>query len=146
MSSLYKTTVLVRIENDALRQNVLSRRYWHVAVVPLAVILWTPETATLLPDLTAMPLWVDFRSVPSYLFSHKGIKCLSSHVGKFVKLHPFTERCSRLDVARMLLEVNPHEPLVESMMFTNQECYKVEVGVSFPWFPTHCNICSKWGH
>ncbi|KAF3512144.1 hypothetical protein F2Q69_00005937 [Brassica cretica] len=26
------------------------------------------------------------------------------------------------------------------------ECYKVEVGVSFPWFPTRCNICSKWGH
>ena len=67
-------------------------------------------------------------------------------MGKFVKLHPFTELCSRLDVAQMLLEVNLHEPLVESVTFTNQECYKVEVGVSFPWFPTHCNICSNWGH
>ncbi|KAF3544575.1 hypothetical protein DY000_02006671 [Brassica cretica] len=111
MSSLYKTTVLFRIENDALRQKVLSRRYWHVAVVPLA-----------------------------------GLKCLSSPVGKFVKLHPFTERCSRLDVAQMLLEVNLHEPHVESVTFTNQECYKVEVGVSSPWFPTRCNICSNWGH
>ncbi|CAF1708152.1 hypothetical protein YC2023_041006 [Brassica napus] len=75
-----------------------------------------------------------------------GLKCLSSPVGKFVKLHPFTELCSRLDVAQMLLEVNLHEPLVESVTFTNQECYKVEVGVSFPWFPTRCNICSNWGH
>ena len=141
-----KTTVLFRIDNEALRQKVLKRRYWHVADVPLVVNVWTPETTASPPDLTAMPLWVDFRSVPSYLFSHKGIKCLSSHVGKFVKLHPFTERCSRLDVARMLLEENLHEPLVESVMFTNQECYRVEVGVSFPWFPTRCNICSKWGH
>ena len=98
-----KTTVLFRIENEDLRQRVLSRRYWHVADVPLVVNIWTPETAASPPDLTAMPLWVDFKSVPSYLFSHKGLKCVSSPVGKFVKLHPFTERCTRLDVARLLL-------------------------------------------
>ena len=32
-----KTTVLFRIENEDLRQRVLSRRYWHVADVPLVV-------------------------------------------------------------------------------------------------------------
>lgn len=84
--------------------------------------------------------------MPCYLFSHKGLKCVSSPVGKFVKLHPFTERCTRLDVARLLLEVNFHEPLVESVKFTDREGSKVEVAVSYPWLQSRCNICSRWGH
>ena len=67
-------------------------------------------------------------------------------MGKFVKLHSSTERCTRLDVARVLLEVNLHEPLVELVTFTDREGTLVEVGVSFQWFPTCCNVCSKWGH
>ncbi|WZZ70089.1 hypothetical protein YC2023_081459 [Brassica napus] len=104
-----KTSVLFRIENEALQHKVLRRRYWHVTDVPLVINLWTPETAASPPDLSAMPLWVDLKSVPNYMFSHKGLKCLSSPVGKFVRLHPSTERCTRLDVARVLLEVNLHE-------------------------------------
>ncbi|XP_033131098.1 uncharacterized protein LOC103846234 [Brassica rapa] len=37
------------------------------------------------------------------LYSHKGLKCLSKAVGQFVKLHPSTEKCVRLDVARALV-------------------------------------------
>ncbi|KAJ4902025.1 DUF4283 domain-containing protein [Raphanus sativus] len=141
-----KTTVLFRIENDGLRQMVLRRKYWHVADIPLVVNVWTPETAASPPDLTAMPLWVDFKGVLSYLFSHKGLKCVSSPVGNFVKLHPFTERCTRLDVARVLLEVNLHDPLVEKVIFTDRNGVKVEVEVIFSWLPTRCNLCSRWGH
>lgn len=141
-----KTTVLFRIENEAVCQKVLRRRYWHVSDVPLVVNVWTPETAASPPDLTAMPLWVDLKSVPSYLFSHKGLKCVSSQVRKFVKLHPFTERCTRLDMAQLLLEVNLKEPLVEKLTFTDRDGAKVDVEVCFPWLPTRCNICSRRGH
>ena len=141
-----KTTVLFRIDNEALRQKVLRRRYWHVADVPLVVNVWTPETTASPPDLTAMPLWVDLKGVPSSLFSHKGLICVSSLVGKFVKLHPFTERCTRLDIAKILLDVNLHEPLVESVTFTDNAGTKVEVEVSFPLLPSRCNVCQRWGH
>lgn len=141
-----KTSVLFRIDNEALRLKVLRRRYWHVADVPLVINLWTLETAASPPDLSAMPLWFDLKSVPSYLFSHKGLKCLSSPVGKFVKFHPSTERCTRLDVARVLLEVNLHEPIVDPVNFTDREGSQVEVGVNYPWLPSRCNLCRKWGH
>ncbi|KAL0716555.1 hypothetical protein Bca4012_065877 [Brassica carinata] len=71
------------------------------------------KTATSPPDLSAMPLWVDLRGVPNGLFSHKGLKCLSRAVGKFVKLHPTRERCTSLDVAHVLVEVDLHQPLLE---------------------------------
>ncbi|ESQ43573.1 hypothetical protein EUTSA_v10015566mg, partial [Eutrema salsugineum] len=110
---LNKTTVLFRVVNDQMRERVLRGKYWHIADTPLIVNKWNPETAGSPPDLTAMPLWVDFRGVPGYLFSHKGLSFLSRTSGKFVKLHPNTERCIRMDVARILVEVNLQKPLTE---------------------------------
>ncbi|KAF8118516.1 hypothetical protein N665_0004s0001 [Sinapis alba] len=123
-----KTTILFRIENEA--------------TLPLVVNVWTLETAASPPDMSVMLLWVDLKSVPSYLFSHKGLKCISSPVGKFVKLHPFTERCTFLDVASLLLEVILHEPLVEKVTFAGRDGAKMEVEVRFPWLSYRCNVCS----
>ncbi|KAG2277521.1 hypothetical protein Bca52824_060076 [Brassica carinata] len=85
--------VLFRIENSHMRARVIQRH------------------------LTAMPLWIDLKGVPNDLFSHKGLKCLTRATGKFVKLHPNTERCTQLDVARVLAEVNLHTSLVEKITF-----------------------------
>ncbi|CAA7059502.1 unnamed protein product [Microthlaspi erraticum] len=69
------------------------------------------------PDLSAMPLWVDLRGVPSHLYSQCGLRFLSSTSGKFVKLHPNTLRSQY-----------------------------ASVGVIYPWLPPRCSMCHKWGH
>ena len=107
---------------------------------------WSPETALAPPDLSAMPIWIDLKGVPSLLFSLKALKCLSRAAGKFVRLHPSTEKCSRLDVARVLVEVNLHSPLVEKIRCLDREGAEVEIDVSYPWLPPRRNICNVWGH
>ncbi|KAG7536572.1 Reverse transcriptase domain [Arabidopsis suecica] len=99
-------TVLFRIESEQTRARVLRRKYWHIADVPLVLNEWCPETVHEKPSLTAMPLWVDFRGVPGFLFSQKGLRFLADITGEFVRLYPNTERCTRLDMARILVEVN----------------------------------------
>lgn len=141
-----KNTVLFRIENALVRERVIKRRYWHVTDVPLVVREWSPETALDPLDLSALPMWIDLKGVPNMLFSRKGLKCLSRAAGKFVKLHPNTERCTRFDVARVLVEVNLQQPLVEKITFTNQEGQKVDIGVAYPWLPPRCTVCKGWGH
>lgn len=79
------------------------------------VNIWSHESALNPPDLSAMPLWVDLKGVPNKLYSHKGLRCLSKAVGTFVKLHPNTEKCVMLDVARVLVEVDLKKPLVEKI-------------------------------
>lgn len=93
-----------------------------------------------------MPMWVDLKDVPNNFYLHKGLKCLSKEVGKFVKLHPTTEKCVRLDVARALVEVDLHKPLVEKIAFTDIDGSKRKVDVSFPWLPPRCSVCHQWGH
>ncbi|CAL9224751.1 unnamed protein product [Arabidopsis halleri] len=143
---LTKSSVLFRIDSKRIREHVLERRYWHIGNVPLVVSEWNPESAQSPPDLSAMPLWVDLKGVPADLFSLPGLSFLSSTAGNYVKLHPNTERCIRLDVARILVEVNLQKPLVEQICFPGPNDTTITVTVSYPWLPPKCSLCSKWGH
>lgn len=107
---------------------------------------WTPETARSPPDLSAMPLWVDLLNVPGYLYSKKGLSFLARTSGKFIKLHPNTERCIRMDVARVLVEVDLTKQLPNKISFKNREGAPALVSISYPWLPPRCPACSRWGH
>lgn len=106
---------------------------------------WTPETARSPPDLSAMPLWVDLVNVPEYLYSKEGLKFLARISGKFIKLHPNTERCIRMDVARVLVEVDLTKPLPNKISFQDRKGLNVLVSINYPWLPPRCLTCSKWG-
>lgn len=139
-------TVLFRIENEQTRSRVLRRKYWHIADIPLVVNEWSPETVHEKPSLSAMPLWVDFRNVPGFLFSQKGLRFLADITGDFVRLHPNTERCTRLDMARILVEVNLEKALTETICVEDKEGSEFMVSVSYPWLPSRCKQCLSWGH
>lgn len=63
-----------------------------------------------------------------------------------MKLHPNMQRCTRLDVVRVLVEVNLQKSLTEKICFKEKDVSAISVLVSYPWLPPHCNVCSKWGH
>ncbi|KAH0922756.1 hypothetical protein HID58_022774, partial [Brassica napus] len=102
-----------------------------------------PKTASAQPDLTAVPLWVDLQGVPDHLFSHNGLTFFGDTIGHTVKFHPNTERCVRLDVARLLVVMNLEEPLPASI---NVRGSGEVISVSYPWLPPRCLGCQKWGH
>lgn len=143
---LNATTVLFRIDNAQTRSRVLRRRYWHIANIPLVVNEWSPETVHERPDLSAMPLWVDLMGVPGHLYSQRGLRFLADIIGNFVRLHPSTERCTRLDMARVLVEVNLEKALTEKICIEDKQGSEATVTVTYPWLPPRCNVCLKWGH
>lgn len=71
MSFIGKTTVLFRIEDAEVCDRILKQNFWHISEVPWMIGEWTPETASVPPDLSAMPLWVDLSNVPGYLYSKR---------------------------------------------------------------------------
>lgn len=136
-------TVLFRIDNPQLKARVLKRNFWHIADSPIVVREWSPKTASAHPDLTAVPLWVDLTGVPDHQFSQNGLTFFGDTIGRTVKLHPNTERCVRLDVARLLVVMNLEKPLPT----TNTVRVSGEtLSVSYPWLPPRCLGCKQWGH
>ena len=133
-------TVLFCIDHPQLKDRVLKRTFWHIADIPIVVREWRPKTASAQPDLTAVPLWVDLQGVPDHLFSHNGLTFFGDTIGQTVKLHPNTERCVRLDVARLLVVMNLEEPLPASI---NVRGSGEVISVSYPWLPPRCLGCHK---
>ncbi|KAH0850815.1 LOW QUALITY PROTEIN: hypothetical protein HID58_095224, partial [Brassica napus] len=136
-------TVLFRIDNPQLKARVLKKNFWHIADVPIVVREWSPKTASAQPDLTAVPLWVDLKGVPDHLFSQNGLTFFGDTIGRTVKLHPNTERCVRLDVARLLVVMNLEEPLPASISVRGTG---ETLSVNYPWLPPRCLGCQTWGH
>lgn len=136
-------TVLFRIDNQHLKERVLKRTFWHIADIPIVVRGWCPKTASAPPDLTAIPLWVDLQGVPDHLFSDTGLTFFGDTIGRTVKLHPNTERCVRLDVARLLVVMNLEEPIPSTI---NVRGSGETITVSYPWLPPRCLGCQIWGH
>lgn len=136
-------TVLFRFDNMQLKDRVLKRTFWHIADIPIVVREWSPKTASAQPDLTAVPLWVDLRGVPDHLFSQNGLTFFGDTIGRTIKLHPNTERCVRLDVARLLVVMNLEEPLPASIKVKGSG---ESISVAYPWLPPRCLGCQKWGH
>ena len=121
----------------------MKRTFWHIADIPIVVREWCPKTASAPPDLTAIPLWVDLQGVPDHLFSDTGLTFFGDTIGSTVKLHPNTERCVRLDVARLLVVMNLEEPIPSTI---NVRGSGETITVSYPWLPPRCLGCQIWGH
>ncbi|XP_013632914.1 PREDICTED: uncharacterized protein LOC106338497 [Brassica oleracea var. oleracea] len=126
-----------------MRNRVLRRPFWHIADVPLVVQEWTPDTESSKPDLTAIPLWVDLKGVPGHLFSQVGLTFFVDTIGKTANIHPNTVRCTRLDVARLLVVMNLEKPLPDSVLIRGRT---TTIQVSYPWLPPRCSLCNNWGH
>lgn len=135
--------MLFRIENPRLKARVLKRNFWHIADIPIVLREWSPKTASAQPDLTAVPLWIDLKGVLDHLFSQNGLTFFGDTIGRTVKLHPNTERCIRLDVARLLVVMNLEEPLPECISVRGSG---ERIAVSYPWLLPRCHGCQKWGH
>lgn len=136
-------TVLFRIEDPHMKARVLRRHFWHIADIPLVVQEWTPDTEASKPDLTAIPLWVDLKGVPGHLFSQKGLTFFGDTIGRTAKIHPNTVRCTRLDVARLLVVLNLEKPLPERISIRGTD---LSIQVNYPWLPPRCQSCHQWGH
>ncbi|CAN6905795.1 unnamed protein product [Brassica oleracea] len=76
----------------------------------------------------------------------QGIEVIARASAKFIKLHPNTEKCIRMDVARVLVEVDLTKPLPSKISFKGRDGSNGMVSVSYPWLPPRCISFSKWGH
>ncbi|KAF3566162.1 hypothetical protein DY000_02017822 [Brassica cretica] len=102
----------------------------------------TVGMARLVADLKkVVPSW----RVPLHMFSWESLSFITSEVGSPVKLHMETLACSNFEVAKVFVNVDVSKPLPKEINFSkNGKEFKVDF--HFPWLPTRCKLCNKWGH
>ncbi|CAG7908272.1 unnamed protein product, partial [Brassica rapa] len=58
---------------------------------------------------------------------------------------PGDSACSNFEVAKVFVNVDVSKPLPREISFTKNG-KEFAVDFHFPWLPTRCKLCEKWGH
>ncbi|KAL0801073.1 hypothetical protein Bca101_056249 [Brassica carinata] len=139
------TSMKFRVPNQADRNRILRRGMWNLAGIPVVVTKWSPVIEKEKAPVQSIPMWVHLKNVPLNMFSWKGLSFISSPIGTPVRLHPETTQCLDLEVAKIFVRVDLSKDLPKKMNF-NIQGQEVLVEYSYPWLPSKCSKCEKWGH
>ncbi|KAL0644108.1 hypothetical protein Bca4012_042398 [Brassica carinata] len=139
------TTMRFRVANPKAREKILKRGMWNIVGVPMVVSKWSPRSEEEKQEEEATPMWVHLCGVPLHMYSWEGLGFITSAVGFPAKLHPETVACTNFEVAKVFAKVDVSKPLPKEIKF-KRNGKEFVVGFHFPWLPTKCRICDKWGH
>ncbi|KAJ6424274.1 hypothetical protein OIU84_025125 [Salix udensis] len=92
-------------------------------------------------------VWVRLRGLPFPLWSRRGLSLAASMVGRPLSCDEATFSCSRLDFARVCVEIDAARPLVHNFNInTPLSPDPLHIEVDFEWTPTRCTKCHLFGH
>ncbi|KAF8092913.1 hypothetical protein N665_0396s0003, partial [Sinapis alba] len=138
-------TMKFRIGDPVMRNRVLRRGMWNLAEVPVVMSKWSPFPEDSLPEKKAIPMWIHLKNIPRSMFSWKGLSFAASPIGIPDRLHPETAQCLNMKVAKIFVKADLTKELPKSMNF-NFQGKETRVDYIYPWLPTRCMTCKKWGH
>lgn len=138
-----EVTMRIRVPSEAVREKVVRRGMWNIAGIPMVISKWSPVEDKSEGKLT--PLWVHLKNVPMNMYSWGGLSFISSAAGVPDKLHPETIACTNFDVAKVCVKADLSKQLPKRINF-NIEGEDVMIEFSYPWLPSKCSNCGKWGH
>ena len=139
------TTMRFKVKNPKVREKIIKRGMWNIAGVPMVVKKWSPKTEEEKQEEEAIPMWVHLRKVPLHMFSWEALSFMTSTVGFPVYLHPETIACSNFEEAKIFVNVDVSKALPKEIDFAI-EGKEFTAEFYYPWLPSRCNICEKWGH
>ena len=70
---------------------------------------------------------------------------MTSTVGHPIRLHPETIACSNFEEAKIFVKVDITKTLPKEIEFT-WGGKEFTAAFYYPWLPSRCNLCEKWGH
>lgn len=140
------TTMKFRICNPVIRNRVIRRGMWNLADIPVVMSKWSPVSEETSLAVTSVPLWVHLKNVPMDMFSWKGLSFVTSAVGEPVRMHSDTAQCLDFKLAKMFVKADLSKDLPKVLNFSSPNGKEAMVEFTYPWLPTRCSTCGKWGH
>lgn len=138
-------TMRFKISNLKAREKVIKRGMWNIVDVPMVVKKWSPKAEEEKQEEETIPMWVHLRKIPLSTFSWEALSFMTSIVGHPVCLHPETIACSNFDEAKVFVKVDITKALSKEIDFT-WGSKEFTAAFHYPWLPSRCNLCEKWGH
>lgn len=86
---------------------------WHVEKQYLVLRKWSIDFSYGQLNLHKLPLWLKLWNIPLSYYHREGISYVASGVGRPLYMDKATARCSRLDYAKVCVEVDASKEIPE---------------------------------
>ncbi|XP_062080831.1 uncharacterized protein LOC133785627 [Humulus lupulus] len=136
---------MVKFNDDATRDHVLENGILQFDRKPVIILPWTTDLSAF-RMICSVPLWIRLHDLG---FQYWGSKCLSalvSMIGKPIMVDKFTRERSRVQFARVLVEMNITDNPPRIIQYLNEHGQLIEQGVDYEWLPVKCKTCLGYGH
>ncbi|KAJ6345259.1 hypothetical protein OIU78_008016 [Salix suchowensis] len=150
---LEKTTVMAngfmvfRFNTEAAVEEILARGPWLFGGKAILLQQWQPGFLFDKNKIKTIPVWARLQGLPFPLWNKKGLSLAASMVGKPIACDEATMQCSRLEFARVCIEIDAEEPIVHQFPVVSSLSEEpVTVHVSYEWKPARCATCKVFGH
>ncbi|KAF5198562.1 Dnase i-like superfamily protein [Thalictrum thalictroides] len=128
------------------RQRVLEGGPTFVAGRILVIRPWSEDIYDEKSKITSVPIWVKCYDVPMHLWSDKGFSLIGSKIGKPMCCDEATMKRSRLDYAKLCIEVSASTNFPTTLKFKLGEGKIAIIGVEYSWKPQVCCFCEVFRH
>ncbi|XP_062099710.1 uncharacterized protein LOC133805542 [Humulus lupulus] len=136
---------MVKFNDDATRDHVLEHGLIHFDRKPVIVRPWTTDLSAVRLVRT-VPLWIRLQDLGLQYWGSKCLSALVSTIGRPIMVDKFTRERSRVQFARVLVEMEITDNPPKSIQFINELGQIMEQGVEYEWLPIKCKTCAGFGH
>ncbi|KAJ6730104.1 GLYCINE-RICH CELL WALL STRUCTURAL PROTEIN 1.8-LIKE [Salix viminalis] len=139
--------IIFRFKTVDQMLELLERGPWLFGGKAIILQQWHPHFIFDKSKISKIPVWVRIHGLPFPLWSRKGLSLVASKVGRPLACDEATFTCSRLDFARVCVEIDAASPFIHNFsVLTPLSQDPLNIEVEFEWKPTRCAKCCLFGH
>ncbi|KAF9688550.1 hypothetical protein SADUNF_Sadunf01G0000100 [Salix dunnii] len=150
---LEKTMVLsngfmvFRFSSVTQMEEVLARGPWMFGGKTILLQQWQPGFKFDRNKITTIPVWARLQGLPFPLWNKQGLSMAASMVGRPLASDEATLHGTRVEYARVCIEIEADVPLVHHFQVASSLSEEpITVDVTYEWKPSRCETCKVFGH
>ncbi|XP_062099732.1 uncharacterized protein LOC133805568 [Humulus lupulus] len=136
---------MVKFNDDATRDCVLENGILQFDRKLVIICPWTTDLSAV-RLIRSVPLWIRLHDLGLQYWGSKCLSALVSTIGKSIMVEKFTRERSRVQFARVFVEMDIPDNPPRIIQYLNEYGQLVEQAVDYEWLPMKCKVCSGYGH
>lgn len=139
--------MIFRFNTEEEMHAVLEKGPWMFGGKNIILQQWHPRFQFDKNKIATLPVWVRLHGLPFPLWSKQGLSLAASMVGRPLSCDELTYSCTRLEYARLCVEVDAALPFIHSFEIDSPlSTTSITVTVDYEWKPPSCDKCKVFGH
>uniref|UniRef100_A0A803PHI0 DUF4283 domain-containing protein n=1 Tax=Cannabis sativa TaxID=3483 RepID=A0A803PHI0_CANSA len=145
VARMTKGLTMVKFSDEATRDEVLENGMIQLDRKPVIVRPWSTDW-NVIRMVKSVPLWIRLPKLGLQYWGKKILSALISTVGIPIMVDKYTKDQTRVQFARVLVEMDITDKPERSFWFVNEYGQLLEHEIEYEWLPVKCKHCGRFEH